>query len=90
MKRSVKAIDILREYICRNSREQDVPPGYMSKHDIKDMLDCSENQFARIMKQLKKTKGVELKYIKQVRGSRIYKCPFYRFSDEVNRLIKTK
>jgi CRP-like cAMP-binding protein len=90
MKRNAKAIDILRGYICRNSQEQDVPPGFMSKQDVKDMLGCSENQFNRLMKQLKENKGVESKYIKRVKGSRIYKCAYFRFSNELSRLIKSK
>lgn len=62
----------------------------MSKQDVKDMLGCSENQFNRLMKQLKENKGVESKYIKRVKGSRIYKCAYFRFSTELSRLIKSK
>jgi len=54
------------------------------------MLGCSENQFNRLMKQLKANKGVESKYIKRVKGSRIYKCVYFRFSNELSRLIKSK
>lgn len=80
MKRKEKPADILRTFLYRNSKEQELPNGYVSKDDLKKRLKLSENQFSRIVPELVKRKEVDRIVIKRLKDGRIYKMPFFKMS----------
>jgi hypothetical protein len=80
MKRKGKTADVLRAYLYRNTKEQEVPSGYISKHDLKKRFGLSENQFARMVPELVKRKEVDRIIRKRVKDGRIYKMPFFKIS----------
>lgn len=80
MKRKIKPADVLRAYLYRNTKEQEVPSGYVSKNDLKKRLGLSENQFSRMVPELVKRKEVDRIILKRVKDGRIYKMPFFKIS----------
>ena len=90
MKRKEKPADILRTYLYRNSKEQELPKGYISKPKLKEILEMSENQFARIIRELVSRKDVHRIDIKRVKDGRIYKMPFFKLSSKIIKMLASR
>jgi len=90
MKRKEKPVDILRTYLHRNNKEQEIPDGYISKVELKHMLGISENQFARIIRELVRRNDIERIDIKRLKNGRIYKMPFFKMSSKIVKMLASR
>jgi CTP-dependent riboflavin kinase len=88
MKRKEKPADILRTFLYRNNKEQELPEGYIGKEDLKKRLMISENQFARIVPELVKRKEIDRIVRKRVKDGRIYKMSFFKLSGYLVKVLK--
>lgn len=88
MKRKEKTADILRAFLYRNSKEQQVPAGYIGKDELKKRLSLSENQFARLVPELVKRKEIDRIVLKRVKDGRIYKMAFYKLGGYLVKVLK--
>jgi len=79
MKKIQKPADVIREYLYRNSKEQELPVGYIGKDELKKKLNLSENQFSRLIPALVDRKEVHRIDIKRVKNGRIHKMAFFKF-----------
>jgi hypothetical protein len=54
------------------------------------MLEMSENQFARIIRELVSRKDVHRIDIKRVKDGRIYKMPFFKLSSKIIKMLASR
>jgi hypothetical protein len=87
-KKTPKPIDVLRSYLYRNNKEQELPKGFISKNELMDMLHCSENQFARVIPHLVKCNEIEKLELKRLKNGRIHKMPYFKVSKTILDMIK--
>ena len=87
MKRKEKPIDALRSYLYRNNKEDELPEGFISKTELKSILQCSDNQFSRVVPALVARKEIERIVLKRVKDGRIYKMPFFKLSKGIAKMV---
>ena len=83
-------IEALREYVTRNSDEEDVPAGYYSRDDCMKMMKCSKKQFHLLVSKMIKEGVCKVCKVKRYKTRCIYSIPYYSFDPIARRLLGLK
>lgn len=90
MAKTQSVIDALREYVNRNSDEEDVPAGLYSRDDCMKMMKCSKKQFLCLARKMIKEGVCKVRHVKRYKTKRIYSIPYYSFDPIARRLLGLK
>ena len=90
MAKTRSVIEALREYVNRNSGEEDVPAGFYSATDCMKMMKCTKKQFLRLANKMIKEGVCKVRHIKRYKTKRIYSIPHYSFDSIARKLMGLK
>lgn len=90
MTKTQSVIDALREYVNRNSEEEDVPAGFYSRDDCVLKMKCTKRQFQSLARKMIKEGMCKVRHVKRHKTKRIYSIPYYSFDPIASRLLGLK
>jgi hypothetical protein len=79
MAKTRSVIEALREYVNRNSGEEDVPAGFYSRDECMKMMKCSKKQFTTLARKMVKEGICKVRILKRYKTRCIYNIPYYSF-----------
>jgi hypothetical protein len=90
MEKTKSVIEALREYVNRNSDEEDIPSGFYSADDCIKIMKCSKKQFLCLARKMIKEEMCKVLHIKRYKTRRIYSIPHYSFDPIARKLMGLK
>jgi hypothetical protein len=90
MAKTQSVIEALREYVNRNSGEEEVPAGFYSCEQCTKMMTCSKKQFLRLAKKMIEDGVCKVRVLKRYKTRRLYDTLYYSFDPIARRLLGLK